>query len=548
MRHLLRKLIHAVAPLGLPAVALALFGLLTVSWPGYVAAAAALLYGWGRYGLGGLGHDRVGRVVTVAALLVGIEHTGDGLGVASVIAGVLLIGLIGSEPRLEVALSTKRLASANLRVERSRAERLIDPRHAYLLVSLLTVGLWVTGVTGGSPWYLAVAAAVVTGGFGAGVLVAWRRRRRTAHAGDPAVLAAVRAHRPRFAVHFAAPPGSEYQVRMWLPYFDRLGDPYLVILRDKAFLPAIAAATTAPVVVAPAIADLESLLVPGLKAVFYANNSMHNTQCVRFAELTHVQLMHGDSDKPPSYNPISAMYDRIFVAGQAGVDRYRNHGIDIPDSRFRIVGHPQVAAVRVGGDRPGDRGPVALYAPTWTGLSSDVNFCSLPMARDIIGALLKRGVTMIVRPHPYTRRNPAAARQLDAVERMLAEDTAATGRQHRYGRATTERMSLTDCINAADVMVTDASGAASDWLYSEKPFAVTDMTGLGDRLYDELPLARAGYIVRRDGSNLDQVCRELLDTDSLAGERHRTKVYYLGDFPADRYQDVFLAAARDCYR
>lgn len=547
MSHLIRKLIDTAAPVGLPIAAVAAFLLLPTPWPGFVLAAAALGFGWYQHGADGLGTNRVGRVLVVSALL--LQATRAGIDVPAAIAGTLLIGMIGFEPKLLVAVSTRRLATANLPVHRAPIERWINARNAYLLVSVLTAGLLATFATGITAWVIAAAAAVVTAGFAAGIVVAWRWRRNSAHSGDTEVVAAVKAHAPKFAVHFAAPAGSEYQVLMWLPYFDKLGDPYVVILRDQAFLPAVSAATTAPIVVAPSIGEVESLLVPGLRAVFYANNSMQNTQCVRFAELTHIQLMHGDSDKPPSYNPISAMYDRIFVAGQAGVDRYHNHGIDIPESRFRIVGHPQVTRVEVS-DSPRDRGkdPVALYAPTWTGLSSDVNFCSLPLARDICKALLDRGATVIVRPHPYTRRNPAAARQLDAVEKLLADDAAATGRKHLFGKTTSAQMSLTDCINAADVMVTDASGAASDWLYSEKPFAVTDVTGLGDRLADELPLARAAYTVAGDGSNLAAVCDELLDTDSLATARQKMKAYYLGEFPAEEYEAAFLTAARDCYR
>ncbi|MGH8792137.1 MAG: CDP-glycerol glycerophosphotransferase family protein, partial [Stackebrandtia sp.] len=361
--------------------------------------------------------------------------------------------------------------------------------------------------------------------------------------------AAIEAVAPRFLVHFSAPAGSEYQLLMWLPYFDRLGDPYVIILRDRAFLPAISAATKTPVVVAGGISDVESLLADSIRAVFYVNQSMQNTQCVRFARLTHVQLMHGDSDKPASYNPISAMYDRIFVAGQAGVDRYHNHGVDIPDSRFRVVGHPQAARVEVReGPRDASRPPTALYAPTWTGLSSDVNFCSLPLAVDICEAMLERGATMVVRPHPYTRTNPAAARQLDAVERLLGEDRERTGRAHLFGKTTSQKMSLIDCVNAADVMVCDVSGAASDWLYSEKPFAIVDVVGAGDALAEELPLARAAYVVRADGANIGDVCDELLTTDPLAAARHKMKTYYMGDFPAQEYEAAFLNAARDCYR
>ncbi|GAA4908280.1 CDP-glycerol:poly(glycerophosphate) glycerophosphotransferase [Stackebrandtia albiflava] len=550
MRQLVVKLIATAAPYGLPVAAVAAFLLVPNPWPGHVLAAGALLWGWYRYRADGLGEFLPGRVLVVAALLIGIADGGPGrIGVADAIAGTLLVALIGFEPRLVVALSTRRLDSANLPVSRGPGERWMNTRSAYVLISVLTAGFWLTSATGANPWIIATACLVVTAGFGFGTVAAWYLRRRRAHAGDAGVAEAVEAHGPRFAVHFAGPPGSEYQLLMWLPYFARLGDPFLVVVRDRAFLPVLAAATEAPIVVAPGIADVESVLTDSIRAVFYVNNSMQNTQCVRFAELTHIQLMHGDSDKPASYNPISAMYDRIFVAGRAGVDRYHRHGIDIPESRFRIVGHPQAAKVAVvPGPRPADRPPVVLYAPTWTGLSSDVNFCSLPIAARICRAMLERGATVIVRPHPYTRRNPAAARQLDALEQMLAADAQQTGRPHVFGRAATERMSLADCVNAADVMVCDVSGAASEWLYSEKPFAITDMTGAGGKLADEFPLAEAGYAVEADAANIDEVCGLLLDTDPLAETRSRMKRYYMGDFPPDRYEDAFFDAARDCYR
>ena len=550
MRPLIAKLAVTALPYGLPVASIAAFLLVPNPWPGYLLAAATLMWGAWRWRADGLGEFLLGRVLVVAALLVAMaDRQPGGIGVAESIAGTLLLALIAFEPRLVVALSTRRLATANLPVRRGPGEKWINPRSAYLLISALTVGFWGTVVTGVNPWILAGACIVATAGCAASTVLAWLMRRRHPHSGDAGVVEAVRQHQPRFAIHFAAPPGSEYQLLMWLPYFDRIGDPYIVILRDRSFLPTMAAATTAPVLVAPGITDVQSVFVDGIKAVFYVNNSMQNTQCVRFAEYTHVQLMHGDSDKPASYNPISAMYDRIFVAGQAGIDRYHRHGIDIPTEKFRIVGHPQAARVHVStGPRPDDRSPVLLYAPTWTGLSSDANFCSLPIAERICRAALERDITVIVRPHPYTRRNPAAARQLDAIEQLLAADTAQTGRPHKFGKTTTEHMSLVDCVNAADIMVCDVSGAASDWLYSEKPFAITDMIGAGDGLAAEFPLAQAAYSVDRSGDNVSHVFDQLTDTDPLAHARHKMKRYYMGEFDPADYEKAFLDAARDCYR
>ena len=74
---------------------------------------------------------------------------------------------------------------------------------------------------------------------------------------------------------------------------------------------------------------------------------------MRFQHLTHIYLGHGDSDKPPSYNPTHAMYDQIFAAGPAAARRYAAHGVSIPAEKFRIVGRPQV---RTSAGETADRG------------------------------------------------------------------------------------------------------------------------------------------------------------------------------------------------
>ena len=71
-----------------------------------------------------------------------------------------------------------------------------------------------------------------------------------------------------------------------------------------------------PVVEARGIADLDSLVVPSLKAAFYVNASSGNGSLVRFQHLTHIYLGHGDSDKPPSYNPTHASGDFAYSAGE----------------------------------------------------------------------------------------------------------------------------------------------------------------------------------------------------------------------------------------
>ncbi|MER7459747.1 CDP-glycerol glycerophosphotransferase family protein [Micromonospora sp. NPDC126480] len=392
-------------------------------------------------------------------------------------------------------------------------------------------------------WTALVATLLVGGAAGAVGLDLARRRFRPAAGGGP-VARALRRHRPEFLLHFSAPPGSEYQVTMWLPYLERLGRPFLVMVREPELLPTVAAATTAPVVYCPTLQAMDEALVPGLRVAFYVNHGAKNSHCIRYPQLTHVQLHHGDSDKAPSANPMSGIFDRIFVAGQAAIDRYARAGVHIPAEKFVIVGRPQVEGIEVRRGPVTATAPTVLYTPTWTGHNADANYCSLPVAETLLRGLLERGVTVILRAHPYTAQNPASARQLARLHELLAADRARTGRAHVFGAAASRELTLTECANRSDALVSDVSGVISDYLYSSKPYAVTDMVDAGDRFPADFPLAASGYVLRRDMSNVADVLDRLLGADPLADTRWAMRTRYLGDFPAESYAEGFLAAAR----
>jgi hypothetical protein len=304
--------------------------------------------------------------------------------------------------------------------------------------------------------------------------------------------------------------------------------------------------TDAPVLLCPTISSVEATIAPTMRAAFYANNGALNTHAVRFGQLTHIQLLHGDSDKAPSYNPVTAMFDKVFVAGQAAIDRYAAHGVHIPPEKFAIVGRPQVDGIEIASGHVGEvASPVVLYAPTWIGLHTDANYCSLPIAEDLIAALLDRSVTVTFRPHPYSSRNAVTAALVDAVDAQLAEDHRRTGREHRWGAAATTDLSLVDCFNRADAMIADVSAVVSDFLYSEKPFVITNMIGGSDAEFlEEMPLAQHAYVIREGLDGLAHTLDDLLKIDSRREDRVAAKIYYLGPFPPERYAEAFLTEAR----
>ena len=204
-------------------------------------------------------------------------------------------------------------------------------------------------IVGLAIWPLAVVLAVVA-------TVAMIRTPLTARQSSAAagrLRAALIDYAPEFAVYFASTVGAGYQVGMWLPYFERISRRYVVVTRSVPMMRQIADAAravgvTAPIIYRPTLRSLEEVIVPSLKASFYVNNAARNTHFIERRELTHVWLNHGDSEKPACFNPVHAIYDLIFAAGQAGIDRYERHGVHIPREKFVIVGRPQVERIAPG--------------------------------------------------------------------------------------------------------------------------------------------------------------------------------------------------------
>jgi hypothetical protein len=486
--------------------------------------------------------DLVAESVLIAAgvVVAYARQLPGGFNWALALTAAVLLGLILVERPLRDA-GALQIQSANLGI---RSMPLLVTASLGTTIHLLLIGLAVCAAIAVAAWPAMVVTMLVGAVCAGAVLAMARRRLRPSAAGSP-IARALRRHQPEFLLYFSAPPGSEYQVTMWLPYLERIGRPFVVVLREPEFLAPISAATTAPVVVCPTLPALDEAVVPSLRVAFYVNHGAKNSHCIRYPQLTHIQLHHGDSDKAPSANPVSAIFDKIFVAGQAAIDRYARAGVVIPREKFVIVGRPQVESIAVTSTRIGDLAErVVLYTPTWTGHSADANYCSLPASKALVDHLLARGVTVILRAHPYTTQNPESARQLARLEETLAADRARTGRQHVWGAEAARKMTLVECINRSDALVSDVSGVISDYLFSGKPYAVTDMVGEAERFRESFPLARAGYVLRPDMSNIEETLTLLLHEDPLEDVRRSVRTEYLGDFPADFYADGFVTAAR----
>ncbi|MFD9204996.1 hypothetical protein ACFVZM_01795 [Streptomyces sioyaensis] len=127
--------------------------------------------------------------------------------------------------------------------------------------------------------------------------------------------------------------------------------------------------------------------------------------------------------------------------------------------------------------------------------------------------------------------------------RAAAVDAAVTAWEAAYWNSfpewehriiTTARPGIFSCFNEADVLISDVSSVVSDYLTSEKPYAVANTSGMSeDDFRANFPTVRAATILTPDASGvaglLDAVRNP--EKDTLAAERAELKEHLLG--PSD---------------
>lgn len=460
---------------------------------------------------------------------------------------VLLAVLIRSEGIIRRAITYQGFRAAYLPGLTIRLRNNV-PVQGFLLGQVLFLPLLVVLGLAELSALLWLIPVVIILGFLAWVFLDAVQRRRRSRAGHEAVPEVLEEMQPQFVVYWDAPRNSGYELAMWIPHLQRLGMPFFVMVRSVAGFNEAARLcedTGTPVIMARSLMDLERLVVPTLRAAFYVNNGAKNSHLVRYIDLTHVQLLHGDSDKAASFNPVTAMFDKVFVAGQAGIDRYANHGVEIPPEKFEIVGRPQVEGIEPVRPRAADEPVTVLYAPTWRGHTEEASYSSVPVILPLFDELIGRGCRIVFRPHPLSYRDPEYRALVLAAHERLAADNRMRGIGHLFGEIAEQEMGLVECFNASDAMISDVSGVVVDYLYSRKPFAIMN-GGRGEAEFArEFPLATVGYVMSPEPATWSESLANLLERDPWRDARREAREHYLGPFPDEGYSDAFVHAARD---
>lgn len=365
------------------------------------------------------------------------------------------------------------------------------------------------------------------------------------------VYLAISRYRPTVALAYAGRSGGPWQLRMWEPFIVESGERCIVINRHEKYSDMIweGANLSSPMVdLGPmSFRNLVFVAVPSIKAMFYVQNAQSNAGYMLLKSKTHVWLNHGDSDKPANFNPRHANYDVLVVTGEAAKERYARAGIEIPDHKFAVVGRPQIRGVDQARRQLSEVDvPRVLYAPTWAGVENSVNFSSLKVGSQIVKELVDRGVEVVFRPHPLSRRGKRHGSLIRKIEKFLESDAKSSGRQHIWGDQSSVDWTVVDCANHVDALISDVSSVVSDFLPSGKPYAMTMMrTNEPDQFTAENSLARGAYLISAELGNLSQVLDDMLTADSLESQRIALRTDVLSDRTGEQAAADFAQLVRD---
>ncbi|WP_299922302.1 CDP-glycerol glycerophosphotransferase family protein [uncultured Nocardioides sp.] len=347
--------------------------------------------------------------------------------------------------------------------------------------------------------------------------------------------------------YFAGDPTRTYQLAQWLEVLEVLDrvHPVGLVLRDPDSARLIGSRTDLTVLTAPTFPELTELYAElDAKVVLYCNNSVLNFESLLDSRMLHVHVNHGESDKQSMASNNAKAYDRVFVAGDAAVQRYLTGLLDFDASRLVRVGRPQLDLPRTPLLAPSTRRTV-MYAPTWEGDADYNDYTSVDsLGESIVRAILEvPEVRLVYKPHPKvtTSLTPAIADAHLAIMRLIDE----AGRlDPTAGHTQVLTGDILAVMPGCDAMVTDVSSVGLDWLYlhTDKPILLTDPHGDLEALHHQAPVSRCADVVGPDDvPELAALLGDRLEHDEHHLARVAMRHHYFDDLAVGESTGRFLA-------
>ncbi|WP_026469999.1 CDP-glycerol glycerophosphotransferase family protein [Alkanindiges illinoisensis] len=217
--------------------------------------------------------------------------------------------------------------------------------------------------------------------------------------------------------------------------------------------------------------DIENLLnnMAFLKGIFYPSNTGNNIHCLRFNVYEHIFIGHGDSDKSASAHKFFRVYDQVWVAGQAHIDRFKNAQFNTNHIDFVKVGRPNLSSVLEVSKTPWHKRMVnnVLYLPTWEGVYEESNYSSLRLSGVMLQSIIEKfGLLVSTKLHPVTGSRDPSLKNIQSKLQLALESK---GKEILFHGPS---INISELVLRSNLFICDISAVVSECLAADAPIFV----------------------------------------------------------------------------
>lgn len=313
----------------------------------------------------------------------------------------------------------------------------------------------------------------------------------------------------------------------WIPFFEQSNESYVVLVRNMDLYKWVRQIYDfVAVVYAKNPTDVEQLLnnLAFVKGIYYLSNTGNMIHTLRFNAYQHIFLGHGDSDKTASAHKFFRVYDEIWVAGQAHIDRFKHAGFETRHLNFIKIGRPMLANVLKQNEMEWTSRhiPRILYLPTWEGVYEEGNYSSVRLSVAMLTEVYRRfGLSMTAKFHPTT----------GSRDKMLSNINELVGGElFKIGADLTVADKLTPVgglITNANIYICDISAVVSECIAGNAPLFVY-IPKDKDVKISQSDMSYEDYAYTF--SNIEELCEQLdrvLNGDDFKKEQRLKAMDYL---------------------
>ncbi|QDP96563.1 hypothetical protein FOE78_12180 [Microlunatus elymi] len=333
-------------------------------------------------------------------------------------------------------------------------------------------------------------------------------------------------------LHFPDQPVNLYQVRQWYGPLEQLSRQRstAILCYEPETAEIIRTETSLPVLLIRGSADFGHVRdVHRPKVILYPNQNYTNFGILGLNTCQHAFICHGESDKIYMASNWMKVFNYDLVAGQAAKDRLsrRLFGYDV-EARTIEIGRPQIDVEYSSPFFLDKSRTTILYAPTWEGGRTSMRYGSVASHGVALteAILADRNYRLIYRPHPRT--GIVLSEQRVADERIRGLISAANATDASAGHLVDDSPFGWQ-LSVADLMITDISAVAYDWLTTAKPLIVTQPEETSAVVDPTSFIADLELVPSGDAGRIVSIVQRALTDPAQLEQMQRWCSYYYGD-------------------